>query len=408
MAFAISIVGCSSDNDPVEDVMQGSDNKEAGVETRFLLTDAEKGAAAATQGFGYDFFRAVSGCLPADENVVVSPLSAQLLLSMTANATDAAATAEIASALGCNDLDALNSLAEKCLTKLPAVEATTKLALANSVWYADSHRLNPVFARSMTDFYAADNFARDFTLGQPLVDEINGWCADKTNGLVPKILSNIPEGTEAIMANAMYFKGQWANPFEDKETIDKTFHGSAISSIVKMMHNEGMQHYAEGNGYEAVKMEMGNGAFAVTFVLPDAGKSIGDFINGFDYAGLASIEYRDITIDLSLPLCKLTSDDIDLEQALRSLGVNAIFNGGDFSLFTEKIAAKIKVNQKSAVEFNEQGAEGASVTWNYMVTSNLDGGKVEIPVVTFNRPFLFFVNETSTGICLMAGKFMNL
>jgi len=59
------------------------------------------------------------------------------------------------------------------------------------------------------------------------------------------------------------------------------------------------------------------------------------------------------------------------------------------------------------VEFSEKGAEGASVTWNTEVIAPGAGDVAEVPVVTFDRPYLFFITEAQTGVCLMAGRVMN-
>lgn len=408
LAIAILLISSCSNNEYTNDQSEPIQSGKESVENdSFLLTEAEQHAITATQNFNYDFFKAVTQ-LQANENVVVSPLSAQLLLSMLANAAESTAASEITAALGFSDIETLNAIAAKCLTQLPLSDEATRIALANSIWYADRYRLNTTFSATLSDFYAADNFARDFMNGETIANEINAWCADKTGGVIPEILNTIPQGIEAIMANAMYFKGQWANPFSEDETTDQPFYGAASTRTVRMMHNEDIQHYAKGDDYDAVKIEMGNGTFAVTFILPEATADINDFISHFDYAALQAMKYRDRTIDLSLPCCKLTPSEITLKPALRSLGVNALFDDGTFTLFTEKMNAALEIKQKSAIEFNEKGAEGASVTWNIWQTSGLEGGKVEIPIVNFNRPFLFFVNETKSGICLMAGKVMNL
>ncbi len=402
------LVGCAS-NEPNEEVPEVVKPVSPTSTTAVLgLTETEKNVAVATQGFGYSFFKAVNKTQTTQGNLVVSPLSAQLLLSMTANAADASAVSEIVTVLGCDDFDLLNSLGKKYVTQLPKADISIKMALANSVWYNYTYQLNSDFAQSAGNFFSADCVACDFTKSDVVVTGINAWCADKTNGLINEIIKNIPDGIDAIMANAMYLKGEWADPFEVKDTKDACFHGVFADRDVKMMHKIGTQHYAEGDGYVAVKKEMGNGAFAVTFVLPDKNIAISDFIESFICSELVDILYRDITIDLSLPRCKPSLDAVDLVSALRLLGINKLFDGTGLSLFTQQSHGTFKINQKTAVEFDEIGAEGASVTWNFMQTSNLGDDKADVPVVTFDRPYLFFVSEATTGVCLMAGKITDL
>lgn len=395
------VTGCSNENDVNEPGVEQVIDPVEQVE----YTVAEKNAVAATQGFDYDFLKAVCASESYDENVVVSPLSAQMLLSMMANVTDASSTAEITRALGCDDVSSLNSFNGKCLRVLPHVDASTKIALANSVWFHNAYTMNQAFVATANDFYDMEVFGRDFDVAGPVVDEVNGWCNKKTSGLIPNIINGL-DGV-SIMINALYFKGEWANPFDEAETEMKDFNGQAGVAKVKMMHKKGMQHYAMNNDYEAVKLELGNGAVSIAFVLPEEGKDMDVFMKGFDYVAFKNERYSDRVIDLSLVKCNLAPGKFDLQTALMSLGVNGVFAPGQISLFEEALDGQFRIYQKSAVEFSEKGAEGASVTWNTEVIAPGAGDVAEVPVVTFDRPYLFFITEAQTGVCLMAGRVMN-
>lgn len=395
------VTGCSNENDVNEPGVEQVIDPVEQVE----YTVAEKNAVAATQGFDYDFLKAVCASESYDENVVVSPLSAQMLLSMMANVTDASSTAEITRALGCDDVSSLNSFNGKCLRVLPHVDASTKIALANSVWFHNAYTMNQAFVATANDFYDMEVFGRDFDVAGPVVDEVNGWCNKKTSGLIPNIINGL-DGV-SIMINALYFKGEWANPFDEAETEMKDFNGQAGVAKVKMMHKKGMQHYAVNNDYEAVKLEFGNGAVSIAFVLPEEGKDMDVFMKGFDYVAFKNERYSDRVIDLSLVKCNLAPGKFDLQTALMSLGVNGVFAPGQISLFEEALDGQFRIYQKSAVEFSEKGAEGASVTWNTEVIAPGAGDVAEVPVVTFDRPYLFFITEAQTGVCLMAGRVMN-
>ncbi len=395
------VTGCSNENDVNEPGVEQVIDPVEQVE----YTVAEKNAVAATQGFDYDFLNAVCASESYDENVVVSPLSAQMLLSMMANVTDASSTAEIIRALGCDDISSLNSFNGKCLRVLPHVDASTKIALANSVWFHNAYTMNQAFVATANDFYDMEVFGRDFDVAGPVVDEVNGWCNKKTSGLIPNIINGL-DGV-SIMINALYFKGEWANPFDEAETEMKDFNGQAGVAKVKMMHKKGMQHYAVNNDYEAVKLELGNGAVSIAFVLPEEGKDMDVFMKGFDYVAFKNERYSDRVIDLSLVKCNLAPGKVDLQTALMSLGVNGVFAPGQISLFEEALDGQFRIYQKSAVEFSEKGAEGASVTWNTEVIAPGAGDVAEVPVVTFDRPYLFFITEAQTGVCLMAGRVMN-
>ena len=132
MAVALAMGACSSDNEPGEELTVAPTLPE---EVEFELTAAEKAAASHALGFQADFFRAVNA-LPENDgkNVVVSPLSAQVLLSIMANTAGQQQADEIMAALDCNDMDAINSLAVKYQSALPMVDNAVKMTLANSMW----------------------------------------------------------------------------------------------------------------------------------------------------------------------------------------------------------------------------------------------------------------------------------
>jgi len=175
----------------------------------------------------------------------------------------------------------------------------------------------------------------------PVVDEVNGWCNKKTSGLIPNIINGL-DGV-SIMINALYFKGEWANPFDEAETEMKDFNGQAGVAKVKMMHKKGMQHYAVNNDYEAVKLELGNGAVSIAFVLPEEGKDMDVFMKGFDYVAFKNERYSDRVIDLSLVKCNLAPGKFDLQTALMSLGVNGVFAPGQISLFEEALDGQFRI-----------------------------------------------------------------
>ena len=68
-----------------------------------------------------------------------------------------------------------------------------------------------------------------------------------------------------------------------------------------------------------------------------------------------------------------------------------------------------KISQKATIEFTEEGAEGAGVTWTGLeLAPGPDTPATTKPEMNFNRPFAFFINESTTGACLFATRVCNL
>lgn len=404
VAVALAMGACSSDNEPGEEPTVTVD---PGEEVEFELTAAEKAAASRALGFQTDFFRAVNA-MPdnAGKNVVVSPLSAQVLLSIMANTAGQQQADEIMAALDCNDMDAINSLAVKYQSALPMVDDAVKMTLVNAMWYNNRYTVNPEPASRLGEVFGIEPAAADFNDGKTVSDEINRWAADKTNNLISEIMqpAQIRPDLLAVMANALYFSGEWANPFDAAKTEKEAFAAVDGQTTVDMMKNDGMQHVMTGEAYSAVKMELGaSGKFYALFVLPAEGTDINDFVETFDVR--TATQFKDDAVTFWLPKFKFETSDIYLNQPFARLGMNSLNSLVETDFFMEKPEAYFDVFQKSVISFEEKGAEGAAITWNTMCLAT--GDPVDAPphpVVKLNRPFLFFINEASTDACIFAGK----
>lgn len=380
--------------DVVQEVIPGVD---------ISLTSAESVAASAQKAFEYDFFAAMSSVHGTRSNMVCSPASASVLLSMLANASTDKARAEILSTLGCEDIDALNSLAFKKLTQLPVSDPQVALHFANALWYSDALTIDANFAKTMSENYGMESYARKFDSSLP--GEVNSWIDEKTNGIIKQIITGTPSAEcAALLVNSLYFKGAWSIKFDKKETKRETFHGVGGDSKVSMMHNVETQLFYRGYDFRAVKMQIGTKGFEAIFVLPDEGISIADFIknDGLKYAG--EHDYCEQIIDFKLPKFKFNSLEMNLAAPMAQMGVKEIGNLSNLSAFTGNVNAKQEISQKISLEFNEEGAEAAAATFSFWS----HGPEPEYPEVYFNRPYIFMIREAQTGAILFAGQILKL
>lgn len=86
--------------------------------------------------------------------------------------------------------------------------------------------------------------------------QINGFVANVTEGNIKDILQSgqISEMTRIVLANAAFFRGQWAAKFNKSDTKQEIFYSSPSKHVfVEMMHRTGV--YSHGtvlSGYESV------------------------------------------------------------------------------------------------------------------------------------------------------------
>ncbi|KAF5759229.1 putative Serpin family protein [Helianthus annuus] len=59
-----------------------------------------------------------------------------------------------------------------------------------------------------------------------VADEVNSWAKEQTHGVIKEVITDkeVTDGTMLILANAIYFKGTWTQPFETSLTEEGDFH----------------------------------------------------------------------------------------------------------------------------------------------------------------------------------------
>lgn len=78
--------------------------------------------------------------------------------------------------------------------------------------------------------------------------EINGFVEDVTKNNIKDLLipGSISEATKLVVANAAFFKGQWASKFEKEDTEKKIFYDHGRMPIfVDMMRQRGNFNYGK-------------------------------------------------------------------------------------------------------------------------------------------------------------------
>jgi serpin B len=211
-----------------------------------------------------------------------------------------------------------------------------------------------------------------------------------------------------VLANALYFYGSWATPFAKDSTAPAAFHAPSGDVQADTMHAVLGARHVQGTGYEAAELAYDGGQVAMTIVLPDDGK-LADVEAGLSSAWLSGLATdlagASAEIDLALPKFRFTWGTKELAGSLQALGMEDAFSlpPADFSgMQAEKELFVSHVVHKAFVGVDEYGTEAAAATAVVMDR----GTAAENPPkkVTIDRPFLFFVRDTATGVVLFAGK----
>jgi serpin B len=343
----------------------------------------------------------------AKENVFISPLSAGIALGMLNNGAKGVTRDEIQGVLGFDGgatSEDVNSYYGKLVESLVTLDPSVKFASGNSLWADNTLPVLPAFREVLSDSFGAESFNVDFS-SPATVDLINGWGNGHTNGLIPRFIDTVPDGTVLALLNALYFKGYWRTPFMSEFTYASKFRQLDGSERDIMMMTGGVRgRYVERDGVQWLELPFGNGAFGMLFVLPAQGIDPLSLLSGLSgdlyHTNLSELASEQVIVHIPrFSLEYFTS----LDKPLQSLGISTMYTPfADFSLISSVPLCVTAVLQKTVLRVTESGAEAAAITGAFMeVTAIFDPPPP--PVIILDRPFLCFLKEYSTGSLLFAG-----
>lgn len=388
------------------DKIGGDDNQENPYK-RLELTTRSAEFASHANTFAFDFISRVDAA--AEGDYIISPLSMQFLLGMILDGARGTTADEICNVLGygAGEVDAVNEYSLSMLQQLPKLDKKTKLSIANAIVVNKRYPLLADYKATVSEFYDAEVTNMDFSDVNGAVKKINKWCSDHTNGLVPKILDEVRESDLAYLMNAMYFKSQWKEKFPKGNTSKEAFttEGGARISVDMMKNNEDFM-YQENDDFSAVCLPYGNGAYSMTVILPEKGKTLSEVVQTLDGSSWNAFIRSMVRCNVDIWLPKFeTKYHIKLNDILSAMGMPSSFDAGfaDFKAMSDYALCLSFVQQDAIIKVDEEGSEAAVVSSAGMVPTSVGPGTRV--VFHADRPFLYLITETSTGAVLFAGKY---
>jgi serpin B len=352
-------------------------------------------------------------------NIVYSPLSASIALSMTYAGAETTTADAFNTVLG-GGIDAevyhtgINRMLRQLASRVrsdqvaPCDVRKIELNIADRVYVDKALSLQPRFLNQLSRHYDIGVHIEDFRNAfEPARLGINDWVAAETRDRIRDLLQpgDLDGWTRLVLVNALYFYGSWASPFVKEATGDKDFHTLAGNTVkAPTMHSIGSLRYSQGDGFAAVELPYVGQELHMFLVLPNEGQfeTVRDAASA-DWlkAAIDSVEARNVS--LALPKFEMTVR-FKLAQSLAALGLATAFSSmeADFKGITEDEPLWINdVIQKAFIKVDEKGTEAAAAT----AVSVASGSAAPSEVVPFNidRPFLFFVRDLD-GAVLFSGQ----
>jgi serpin B len=366
---------------------------------------------AVTRGdvaFGLDLLRATAG----DGNLMLSPYSVATALSMLHPGARGETASQIAAVLHIDVPDemlhAVRNAIEQQLGSEPSSIPGDERELftirpANSAWGQGGYPFLDDYLSVLARYYGAGIRLLDF-VNDPsgATDTINSWVENATE---ERIKDLVPDGainpaTRLVLANAIWFKANWANQFDPDMTTEDPFtlaDGKQVT--VPMMHGNILTGYTSNGLFQAVRLPYAGDA-AMVVVVPENG-SLSDLVHKLTADDL-NINWSSYQVNVSLPSFEFSAD-LGLKEALVQLGIVDAFDPGTADLTGITAARELFVSDafhKTFISVDESGTEAAAAT---ALVVSLTAAP-EPATFTADQPFLFWIEHTPTGEPLFIGQ----
>lgn len=363
---------------------------------------------AANNNFGFKLFRELSGSNPGD-NVFISPSSILTALAMTYNGAEEETRSAMEETLLLQgmSMDEINAAFADLLTILENPDPEVELAVANSLWAREGVDFNEDFLQRNRDYYKAEIAELDFS-DEDAADQINAWVKEKTRDKIEEIVeAPIAQETILFLINAIYFKGEWSEPFDTELTREIPFNlpdGSQKNHPV--MFRKYDFRYLENDLFQAVSLPYGKDERVSMYIfLPAEGVKLEELyedMNSTTWENWLN-SFRVMEGEVGLPRFEFDFE-ISLNETLKTLGMGIAFDdeAADFSGM-HPIPPRLyisEVKHKTFVAVNEEGTEAAAATSVEIAVTAMPENFTMIA----DRPFFFAISDDMTGTILFMGS----
>lgn len=419
-------------------VRGGADVSVTGPKTRPKASDEE--VAAYVQGstqFGLDLLAELENDND-NKNLMISPLGLSGALAMTwagtRNETHRRMRETLHFPYGQDRLHSIVGALQYDLDRrgsdlqhreIPEIWNTNRfeLGLSNTLWGQADYPFRASFLNTLAHNYGSDLQSVDFSANpDDTRRRINQWGKRASGGHVEELIppSAIDTDTRLVLANAVFLRADWQQPFDPQDTEPGKFtrpDGTVVE--VPMMHQKGdfpllrkRGDDAEGGvGYDMIELPYVGGEVSMVLMVPSRKWSLADLEQVVDAAWIKS-RFADLdqgSGEAMVTMPRFTfGNDFELTDQLRALGMTTAFDAqrADFGRVTDPTSAAEGLHldwvvHDTYVAVDEEGTIAVAVS----------AGSIEAvsapPSITLDRPFLFCIRDRETDAVLFLGRMVD-
>jgi len=363
----------------------------------------------------HDLFSTIERENEESSNVMISPLSIQLALSLLYQGAKGNSKAQLASVLGLLNVsdEVVQQESRNLLLSYANLKnnLTANIELANVIFADHSTEIEDTYESVLNESFLTSTHRVNYTDAVKSAETINSWVANKTNDLIKDLVSptSLSKDTVMMLLNAVYFKANWQLPFQKALTTQAEFSVSKDTFVnADMMFLDDSIYYGQNKelASQIISLQYEDPNFTMMIFLPDTEAGLKTLSTKLKEKNLTqlhnSLNPRDTL--LSMPKFKL-GFKTELVSAFKALGVSDIFNErADLSGITSGPVFVSDILHETKVEVNEEGSEAAGVTG---IQIDIRAGGSSPVLLNIDRPFFFIIHDLKNNIPLFMGKIVN-
>ncbi|NXF95864.1 OVAL protein, partial [Eubucco bourcierii] len=377
---------------------------------------------AASTEFGLDVFKELK-VQHVNENILVSPLTIISALSMVYIGSRENTRAQIDEVVPFDKIKGFRETIEsQCSTsgsfhfslkdlfsKIIKRSDNYSLSFASRLYAEESYPILPEYLKCVKDLYKDGVESIRF---QRAADEarenINSWVESQTSGVIKNFLppNFVDDETEAILVNAIYFKGLWEKAFKDEDIQTVPFRMTEQESKpVQMMYQTGSFKVVKvaAEKVKILELPYTSGQLSMLILLPDDVSGLEQLESAITSKKLMEWTSPDIMeerkVKVYLPRMKI-EEKYNLTSVLEALGITDLFSSAA-NLSGISSAERLKISEAVHEAFVEIYGEGKEVVGSTGAETNDTSVPEEFKA---DHPFLFLIKHIPTKSTLFFGR----
>lgn len=393
LTFLFNLTGCGGYEIQAENLMDG-------IKAETVTgKEADDAFLQAQMAFSLEMFQrcVVEGDT---DNMLISPLSVMLALSMTANGANGQTKAEMEAVLGM-PIEELNAYLCSYMNALPSSKKC-KMELANSIWFRDSgFTVNPDFLQTNANYYGAAAYKSAFDA--QTIKDINGWVKNNTDGMIKEIIDRIDADMMMYLVNTVLFDAKWDKTYKDTQIHDRIFTSySGDERDVQMMSSTEDYYLDDGKATGFFKQYKG-GNYSFAALLPNEDVDIYEYIANLDGNTLLATMKNALKTEVDVRIPQYSYEyELELNDVLSAMGMPSAFGiEADFSRISSDSDLYIaEVLHKTYIAVDDKGTKASAATGVGMEKC----ADPEDPKQVFlDRPFVYMIIDNATCLPIFMG-----